>query len=294
MIRGPKNLPMSYKSTFYKMLYIFIPFSAIVFGLSFILKSGAFSRKFVLLFLGLYFLFIIIQYFLFNILIKNKIIHLPLKKILIIGAGRVGEKLYNELMNEWASNINIIGFLDDDENICLNFRELILGPISKYKSILKTKNVNEVYITIPLINENKIKDMIITPHLGEFAAMSGFNISHIKANIINIAREFVLKHPCTLVLKGAPTIVVSPDGEVGVNSSGNPGLATGGTGDILTGLIAGLRAQNMSSFDAAICAVFIHGLAGDLGRNDFGIRGLIASDLLNYIPGILREFEEVQ
>jgi len=160
LIKEPKNLPMSYKNTFYKMLYIFIPFSAFVFGLSFILKSGAFSRKFVLLFLGLYFLFIILQYFIFNLLIKNKMIYLPPKKILIIGAGRVGEKLYNELMNEWTSNVNIIGFLDDNENNCINSRKMILGPISKCESILKTKAVDEVYITIPLINENKIKKMI--------------------------------------------------------------------------------------------------------------------------------------
>ncbi|MDO9547898.1 MAG: NAD(P)H-hydrate dehydratase [Candidatus Marinimicrobia bacterium] len=141
---------------------------------------------------------------------------------------------------------------------------------------------------------HKIDDLIITPHLGEFAKLSGYKIADIKANIIDIAREFVLKYPCTLVLKGAPTIVVSPAGEVGVNSSGNPGLATGGTGDVLTGLIAGLRAQKMTSFDAAISAVFIHGLAGDLGRNNFGVRGLIAGDLLNYIPGILKEYEKVQ
>jgi len=141
---------------------------------------------------------------------------------------------------------------------------------------------------------NKIDDLIITPHLGEFAMLSGYKIADIKANIIDIAREFVLEHPCTLVLKGAPTIVVSPDGEVGVNSSGNPGLATGGTGDVLTGLIAGLRAQKMTSYDAAVSAVFIHGLAGDHGRNDYGIRGLIAGDLLTYIPGILKEYEKVQ
>ncbi len=141
---------------------------------------------------------------------------------------------------------------------------------------------------------NKINDLIITPHLGEFALLTGLKIADIKANIIDISREFVLNHPCTLVLKGAPTIVVSPTGEVGVNSSGNPGLATGGTGDVLTGLIAGLRAQKIASFDAAVSAVFIHGLAGDIGRNVYGIRGLIAGDLLNYIPGILIEYEKVQ
>lgn len=140
----------------------------------------------------------------------------------------------------------------------------------------------------------KITDLIITPHLGEFSMLSGYKIADIKANIVDIAREFVQKYPCTLVLKGAPTIVVSTDGEVAVNSTGNPSLATGGTGDVLTGLIAGLRAQKMTSFDAAISAVYFHGLAGDLGRNDYGVRGLIAGDLLNYIPKILKEYEKVK
>lgn len=140
----------------------------------------------------------------------------------------------------------------------------------------------------------KIRDLIITPHLGEFSMLSGIGIADIKANIIDVGREFVQKHPCVLVLKGAPTVVFSPDGEVGVNSTGNPGLASGGTGDVLTGLIAGLRAQKMTSFDAAIAAVFIHGFAGDLGREDHGIRGLIAGDLLDYIPGILKKYEKVR
>jgi NAD(P)H-hydrate epimerase len=103
----------------------------------------------------------------------------------------------------------------------------------------------------------------------------------------------VEKHPCTLVLKGAPTVVVSFDGRVAVNSTGNPALATGGTGDVLTGLIAGLRAQKIDSFDASIIAVYIQGLAGDLGKEKFGVRGLIAGDLLEMIPGIMKDYEQV-
>jgi len=140
---------------------------------------------------------------------------------------------------------------------------------------------------------NSLNDAILTPHLGEFSLMTGEDIVKIRSNIIDIAREFVKKYPCTLVLKGAPTIVVSSDGRVGVNSTGNAALATGGTGDVLTGMIAAFRAQKMDSFEAAMAAVFFHGLAGDLGREEYGVRGVVAGDLLNLIPGILKNYERV-
>lgn len=140
---------------------------------------------------------------------------------------------------------------------------------------------------------NSLNDAILTPHLGEFSLMTGEDIGKIRSNIIDIAREFVKKHPCTLVLKGAPTIVVSSDGRVGVNSTGNAALATGGTGDVLTGMIAAFRAQKMDSFKAAMAAVFFHGLAGDLGRQEYGVRGMVAGDLLKLIPGILKNYERV-
>jgi hydroxyethylthiazole kinase-like uncharacterized protein yjeF len=140
---------------------------------------------------------------------------------------------------------------------------------------------------------NQIPDLIITPHLGEFALLSKIDAKTILTNPVDVVRDFVDKYRCTVVLKGAPTIIVSPESQVGINSTGNPALATGGTGDVLTGMIAGFRAQGMSSFDAAMTAVFIHGLAGDLGRKEYGVRGLIAGDLLNLIPGILKDFEKV-
>jgi len=138
-----------------------------------------------------------------------------------------------------------------------------------------------------------IDDLIITPHHGEFALMTGMDIEQVKKNTIDLAREFVRKFPCTLVLKGAPTIVVAPSGQVAVNSTGNPALATGGTGDVLTGVIAAFRAQGMNSFDAAMSGVSIHGLAGDWGRKKLGVRALIASDLLEYLPMILRRLDKV-
>lgn len=140
---------------------------------------------------------------------------------------------------------------------------------------------------------DRLEDLIITPHIGEFAALTGENIGPIKANLIDAARGFVTQHPCTLVLKGAPTIVAAKDGTICVNSTGNPALASGGTGDVLTGMIAAFRAQGMSSFDAATAAVFTHGMAGDLGQKKFGTRSLIAGDLFIFLPQILKSFERI-
>lgn len=136
-----------------------------------------------------------------------------------------------------------------------------------------------------------IDDLILTPHIGELSKMADVPTDEIKKNVIDFSRGFVEKYPCTLVIKGAPTVIIAPDRTAAVNSTGNPALATGGTGDVLTGLVAAFRAQGMSSFEASIAAVYIQGLAGDIGRQKFGIRGLIAGDLLNYIPLILKKFD---
>ena len=190
---------------------------------------------------------------------------------------------------DWSDTI-VFGPGVSDVKEAIEFGTALVQSVKK-PIIIDADGLRIFHNNLTFINE--IEDLIITPHLGEFAILTGISITDIKTNVIDIGREFVSKYSCTLVLKGAPTIVVSSDGEVAVNSTGNPALATGGTGDVLTGLIAGFRAQKMSSFDAAVAAVYIHGAAGDLGRTDFGVRGLIAGDLLRYIPGILQNYEKV-
>jgi len=135
-------------------------------------------------------------------------------------------------------------------------------------------------------------DLVLTPHHGEFAMLSNVPIAEVQADPIGCGLRFVANNPCTLVLKGAPTVIISAQGQTAVNSTGNPGLATGGTGDVLTGMIAALRAQGMPAFEAAIAGVSMHGLAADWGRKKLGVRSLLASDLLEYIPLILKRIEK--
>ena len=122
---------------------------------------------------------------------------------------------------------------------------------------------------------------ILTPHEGEFARLTGLEISAIGQNRQQHAAEFAKNNGVVVVLKGMNTIIT--DGvKVAINSTGNCGMATGGTGDLLTGILVALLAQGMPAFDAAQFGVYLHGLAGDLTAAELSKRGMIASDLLKY------------
>jgi NAD(P)H-hydrate epimerase len=129
--------------------------------------------------------------------------------------------------------------------------------------------------------------LIITPHPGEFARLAGTDVASVQAARQEAAVRFASDHGLVLVLKGYGTLVT--DGRrLYTNRTGNPGMATGGTGDVLTGLIAALLGQGLEAFASAQLGVYLHGLAGDLARDDLGEVPLIASDLLAYMPRAFR------
>ena len=127
-------------------------------------------------------------------------------------------------------------------------------------------------------------EAVLTPHPGEMARLTNTSIPTLEADRISTAQQFANKHSVTLVFKGAPTVTGTPNGDVWINSTGNPGMATGGMGDLLTGIIAGLMAQGISSEKAAALGVYLHGLAGDIAAEKLGMHGLIASDVLKAVP----------
>ncbi len=111
----------------------------------------------------------------------------------------------------------------------------------------------------------KGRTLVLTPHPGEMARLAGTTVAEVQANRLETAREFAQRMGVTLVLKGARTLIAHPDGRVAVNTTGNPGMAKGGSGDLLTGLIAGLLAQYPDDPARAVeAAVYLHGLAADL------------------------------
>jgi len=131
--------------------------------------------------------------------------------------------------------------------------------------------------------------VVLTPHPGEMGRLLGLSSADVQKDRIGIASEFAVKYNVTLALKGAATVVASPDGEVFINSTGNPGMATGGTGDVLTGMIGSLLAQDYPAVQAACLGVYLHGLAGDLAAKEKGEMGMIAGDLIEKIPDAIKE-----
>jgi NAD(P)H-hydrate epimerase len=127
--------------------------------------------------------------------------------------------------------------------------------------------------------------LVITPHPGEMARLAGCSTADVQKDRLGMARRFAREHELIVVLKGHRTLVVQPSGDAWINTTGNPGMSTGGTDDILTGLVAAMIAQNSKDALLAVCAaVHLHGLAGDVIREDLGEHSLVATDLLRGLP----------
>lgn len=131
---------------------------------------------------------------------------------------------------------------------------------------------------------------ILTPHPGEFARLTHRSISDVNSRREALAAEFAAANRCVVVLKGAGTVVTDGD-RVYVNTTGNPGMATGGSGDVLTGIVAAQVGQGLPPFEAAVLAVYVHGLAGDLAAAEWSQRGLMASDLLCFLGAAWRKIQ---
>jgi ADP-dependent NAD(P)H-hydrate dehydratase / NAD(P)H-hydrate epimerase len=137
--------------------------------------------------------------------------------------------------------------------------------------------------------------LVITPHPGEMARLLASTIPAVQRDRLNVARTFAREHQLIVVLKGHRTVIAQPDGKVWVNTTGNPGMATGGTGDILTGMVAGLVAQHPDRIaEAVFAAVHLHGLAGDVACETLGEQSLIATDLLMALPESFRRAREFE
>ncbi|MCD6161457.1 MAG: NAD(P)H-hydrate dehydratase [candidate division Zixibacteria bacterium] len=135
--------------------------------------------------------------------------------------------------------------------------------------------------------------LVISPHPGEFSRLSGYTMDEIAGNRLKLASSFANEYNLTIILKGAPSIIAEPSGGIYINDSGNEGMATAGSGDVLTGLIGGFLAQGMTAADAAVLATYVHGLAGDLASDIQGTRGMIAGDILDFVPEALMELEDL-
>ncbi len=128
------------------------------------------------------------------------------------------------------------------------------------------------------------KQFILTPHPGEMARLVGEEVQVIQADRVGWAMRMAQETKCVVVLKGARTVVAGPEGDCFVNPTGNAGMASGGMGDILTGMIGGFLAQRIPPLNSALLGVFLHGLCGDLAREEMGEEAMVAGDLPRFFP----------
>jgi len=134
--------------------------------------------------------------------------------------------------------------------------------------------------------------LVFTPHPGEMARLLGTDTASVQANRLTIAQQAAERFRAIVVLKGARTVIATPNGRIWVNPTGNVGMATGGSGDALTGTIAGLLAQGLDAECSATVGVYLHGLAGDLAAQAVGEAGMIAGDIIRYLPQAICQTQE--
>ncbi len=134
--------------------------------------------------------------------------------------------------------------------------------------------------------------LALTPHPGEMARLLGCGTKEVQARRVELALKSAADWNACVILKGHQTVVASPTGETYINSTGNPGMGTAGTGDVLTGMLAGLTAQFGVNDWARLLAfgVYLHGLAGDIAYADHDEAPLMASDLVRAIPRAYHRF----
>jgi NAD(P)H-hydrate epimerase len=166
--------------------------------------------------------------------------------------------------------------------------------ISRVPTVVDADGLNAYAGNHGELRGDDVRPVIITPHPGEMSRLSGKTIEFISANRIEVARDFSTANNVYVVLKGFRTVVAAPDGSAHINATGNPGMATGGTGDILTGMIAGIIGQpHFGSLVDRIClAVYLHGLAGDLAAEKLGEEGLVATDILQFLPAAFEKLRQ--
>jgi NAD(P)H-hydrate epimerase len=138
----------------------------------------------------------------------------------------------------------------------------------------------------------KSRPLLLTPHPGEMGRLLEISSDAVQADRIGACRRLATERDCGVVLKGYRTLIGTPEGEVFVNVTGNPGMASGGSGDVLTGVLAGLVAQGLPVVQAALLGVYVHGLAGDLAAEKTGEVSLMAGDILEHLPEAFRQITE--
>ncbi|MBN2897447.1 MAG: NAD(P)H-hydrate dehydratase [Clostridia bacterium] len=154
--------------------------------------------------------------------------------------------------------------------------------------VIDADGINAIARNTDILLEKK-STIVMTPHPGEMSRLIGKTTEEIIDHPVEIAREYAMKWDVVMVLKGARTVVAAPNGDIYVNTTGNSGMATAGSGDVLTGIIAGLIGQGLSPLDASRLGVYVHGRSGDTSAEQKGEYGLLAGDIVEGLIYTMKE-----
>ena len=193
------------------------------------------------------------------------------------------ENIKNQILST-SENLDVLAIgpgMGQGKDLHILIDEIIKN--TKMKLVIDADGINAISKDLNILNANKAnKEIILTPHLGEFARLSNLSVDEIKKDKVSLVKNFAKNYNLVLVLKSNETIITDGD-KLYINKIGNPGMATAGSGDVLTGIISTLL-HRLDAYDAAVLGVYIHSLAGDLAASDFGEESIIASDIINYLP----------
>lgn len=198
------------------------------------------------------------------------------------GDGRISKPNIPFLLSEAESSSSILigcglGVCEDTEKIVFSLIENCTKPL-----VLDADALNCVAM-YPEILLKKKAPIIITPHPGEMARLTGLIVQLVNAERERVAVDFARRYGVVTVLKGSGTVVAMPNGGALLNKTGNSGMAAGGSGDVLAGMTASILAQGASAEDAAAAAVYLHGLSGDIAKDRFGKISMLPTDIIDCI-----------
>ena len=210
----------------------------------------------------------------------SEIVFAPQKET---GKGSLSLKAKDQLL-EFSDRVDMV-VMGPGLSLHEETQELVreLAPVIKKPLIIDGDGITAISKDVNIIKKRK-EVTILTPHFGEMSRITKTDIGEIQKNKVAILFKTCKELNATIILKGAHTLIGYPDERIFINMSGNPGMATAGSGDVLVGTIAAMFGLGFSSEESTRMGVFMHGLAGDLAMKDIGEEGIIAGDIMNYLP----------
>lgn len=210
------------------------------------------------------------------------------------GKGRFGEENADALLQAASGKDAVAlgpGISCDPDTIALVRRLVRECPLPM---VIDADGLNAVADDVSVLLEKKSSVVVLTPHPGEMARLTGLSVADIESDRIAVAGNFAAQYGVYLVLKGAGTVVAAPDGTIAINGSGNPGMASGGMGDVLTGILVSLVGQGYPALEACRLGVFLHGHAADLVARAKGEIGITATDVMEQLPFAYQDLRKAE